>query len=362
MFAKLLVDYCTGVKRGDEVLVRGSVEALPLVKEIYRAIVELGAYPRFQLEDEELIEIFYRYAPRDLLEYLSPIDRFIAENVNVSINIISSTHTKPLVGVDPEKFKIRSGALRPLTEIFMRRDSEGSLRWTVTLYPTRSLAQEAGMSILEYEEFVFKALKLHTPNPINVWIKQAEGQAKIAENLSKISELRIVSEDTDLLVRVDGRTWINDDGKKNMPGGEVFTGPHEDATEGYIVFTYPAIWRGYEVEGVKLVFKRGSVIEAFAIKGEDVLKKVLEVDDGARRLGEFAFGLNYDIRRYTKQILFDEKIGGSIHIALGASYPSTGGRNVSAIHWDMVKDMSKAKVYGDGDLIYENGRFIWEIL
>ena len=361
-FARLLVDYCTSVRRGDEVLIRGSVEALPLVKEVYRAVVELGAYPRFQLEDEELVEIFYRYATRELLEYLSPIDRFIMESISVSINIVSSTHTKPLVGVDPERFKIRSSALRPLTEIFMRRDGEGSLRWTVTLYPTRSLAQEAGMSILEYEDFVFKALKLHTPDPIKAWVKQAEDQARIAEKLSRMSEIRIVSDDTDLLVRVDGRIWINDDGRKNMPGGEVFTGPHEDATEGHIVFTYPAVWRGYEVEGVRLVFRRGSVVEASAVKGEEVLKKVLEVDEGARRLGEFAFGLNYDIRRYTKQILFDEKIGGSIHMALGASYPSTGGRNTSAIHWDMVKDMSRAKVYGDGDLIYENGRFLWEIL
>lgn len=362
MFAKLLVDYCTGVKSGDEVLIRGSFEAFPLVKEVYKAVVERGAYPRFQVEDEELLELFYRYAPRELLEYLSPVDRFIMENVNVSISIISSTHTKPLISVDPEKFRIRSAALRPLTEIFMRRDGEGSLRWTVTLYPTRALAQEAGMSILEYEDFVFKALKLHTPDPIKAWISQAEEQAKIVNVLSKISEIRIIDVDTDLIVRVDGRIWVNDDGKKNMPGGEVFTGPHEDATEGYVTFTYPAVWRGFEVEGVRLVFKKGSVVEAKAVKGEEVLRKVLEVDEGARRLGEFAFGLNYDIKRHTKQILFDEKIGGTIHMALGASYPSTGGKNKSAIHWDMVKDMSKAKVYGDGDLIYENGRFIREVL
>mgnify|MGYP001772497307 CR=1 FL=1 len=361
-FARLLVDYCTGVKRGDEVLIRGSLEAFPLVREVYRAVVERGAYPRFQVEDEELLEIFYRYAPRELLEYLSPIDKYIMETVGVSISIISSTHTKPLVGVDPERFKVRSSALRPLTETFMRRDGEGSLRWTVTLYPTRALAQEAGMSIIEYGDFVYRALKLYSEDPIKAWVEQAESQARIARALSKISEIRIVDVDTDLTLRVDGRIWINDDGRKNMPGGEVFTGPHEDATEGYITFTYPAVWRGYEVEGVRLVFKRGSVVEASAVKGGDVLKKVLEVDEGARRLGEFAFGLNYDIKRHTKQILFDEKIGGTIHMALGAAYPSTGGRNMSAIHWDMVKDMSKAKAYGDGDLIYENGRFILEVL
>lgn len=362
LFAKLLVDYCTGVKSRDEVLVRATYEAFPLVREVYKAIVERGAYPRLVVEDEELTEVFYRYASRELLEYLSPIDKYIMENVNVSISIISSTHVKPLVSIDPERFKVRSSALRPLTEIFMRRDGEGSLRWTVTLYPTRALAQEAGMSILEYEDFVFKALKLHTSDPIEAWATQGRLQSKIADMLAKISELRIIDEDTDLILRVDNRIWINDDGKKNMPGGEVFTGPHEDATEGYITFTYPAIWRGYEVEGVRLVFKKGAVIEAKAIKGEEFLKKMLDVDEGARKLGEAAFGLNYDIKKYTKQILFDEKIGGTLHLALGASYPSSGGRNVSAIHWDMVKDMSKAKVYGDKDLIYENGRFLLDVI
>ncbi|MDM7275850.1 MAG: aminopeptidase [Thermoprotei archaeon] len=361
-FARLLVEYCTSVRRGDEVLIRSSVEAFPLVREVYRAVVEAGGYPRFHVEDEELMEIFYRYASKELLEHLSPIDKFISENITVSINIISSTHVKPLVGVDPERFKVRSAALRPLTEIFMRRDGEGSLRWTVTLYPTRALAQEASMSILDYEDFVYRALKLHTENPVEAWINQAKWQEKIAEKLSRISELRIVDVDTDLTIRVDGRAWINDDGKKNMPGGEVFTGPHEDATEGFITFTYPAIWRGYEVEGVRLRFSKGLVVEASAAKGENILRKVLEVDEGAGRLGEAAFGLNYDIRKHTKQILFDEKIGGTIHLALGAAYPATGGRNISAIHWDMIKDMSKARVYGDGDLIYENGKFIEETL
>lgn len=361
-FARLLVSYCGEVRGGDEVNIRASYEAMPLIKEIYKLVVSAGAYPRVILEDEELIEIFYRHAPQSLLEHLSPIDKYIAENVTVSFSIISSTHTKPLVGIDPEKLKIRSAALRPLTEIFMKRDAEKSLRWNVTLYPTRALAQEAGMSIIDYTEFVHRALKLYEPDPASAWEAQARSQQKIAEALSRVSELRIVDEDTDLLLGVGGRTWINDDGKKNMPGGEVFTGPIEDFTEGHITFTYPAIWRGYEVEGVRLRFSRGAVVEASAIKGEEFLKRILEVDEGARRLGEAAFGLNYDITRHVKQILFDEKIGGTIHLALGASYPSTGGKNVSAIHWDLIKNAKKAKVFADGDVIYENGRFLMELL
>ncbi len=361
-FAKLIVDYCVSVKKLDEVLIASTIEAYPLVRELYRAVVERGGYPRFIVSDEVLQEIFYRYAPRELLEYLSPIDKYIVENIDVRISILSPTHTKPLVGIDPEKMKKRSSALRPLTEIFMKRDAEGSLRWVVTAYPTRAMAQEAGMSPLEFEEFVYHALKLHLEDPISAWVKQAKWQDKIANFLNKASEIRIVAENTNLLIRVEGRKWINDDGKKNMPGGEVFTGPHEDGTEGYIEFTYPAVWRGVEVEGVRLVFKNGAVVEAKARRGEEFLKKMLEVDEGARRLGEAAFGLNYDVTRFTKEILFDEKIGGTIHLALGASYPETGGRNKSAIHWDMVKDMRKGKVYVDGDLVYENGRFIEEVL
>ncbi len=361
-FARLIAEYCVSIKKFDEVLIYAGYEAYPLVRELWREVISRGGYPRLELRDEVLSEIFFRYAPDDLLKYYSKIDEFIAENVDVSISIMASTHTKPLISIPPTKIKTRAQARRKLTEIFMRRDAEGSLRWVVTAYPTRALAQDAGMSPLEYEEFVFKALKLHKDDPVKEWIKQAEWQERIANFLNRVSELRIVSKDTDITLRVDGRTWINDDGKNNMPGGEVFTGPHEDSTEGYVTFTYPAIWQGVEVEGVKLVFKRGEVVEAHAVKGEEFLKKMLETDEGARRLGEAAFGLNYDITRHTKEILFDEKIGGTIHLALGASYPRTGGKNVSAIHWDMIKDMREGKVYADGDLIYVNGKFIEDVI
>ncbi len=362
-FADLLVDYCVSVKKGDEVLINAGIEAMDLVREVYRAVVERGAYPRLNLRDEVLQEIFYKYAPGDLLDYESKIDVYIMENVDVIISIASNSHTKPLIGVDPERLKRRSKATRRRTEKCMRRDGERSLRWVATAYPTLALAQEAGMGPLEFEEFVFKAVKLHEPDPIEAWKRQAEVQEKIVNFLSKVSELRIVGKDTDLLIGVSGRKWINDDGKKNMPGGEVFTGPIEDYTEGRIYFEYPAVWRGIEVEGVRLVFRRGVVVDAKAERGESFLKKILETDEGAKRLGEAAFGLNYDINRPTKSILFDEKIGGTMHLALGASYPATGGKNVSSIHWDLVKDLKReGKVYADGDLVFENGKFIIEVL
>jgi aminopeptidase len=361
-FAGLLADYCTGVKAGDEVLISGTYEAYPLIKELWREVVSRGGYPRLNIVDEVLTEVFYKYAPESLLKYYSKIDEFIVENIDVRVAILSSTHTKPLVSTDPEKMKVRAQATAKLTEIFMRRDAEGKLRWVVTPFPTRALAQEAGMSPLEFEEFVFKALKLYSEDPVGAWTAQAKWQERIVDMLMKASELRFLADDTDLTVKVEGRKWINDDGKVNMPGGEIFTAPHEDSADGYIKFDYPAIWRGVEVKGVKLVFKDGGVTEARAEVGEEFLRKMLETDEGAKRIGELAFGLNYDITRSVKQILFDEKIGGTVHLALGSAYLKTGGKNKSAIHWDLIKGMEKGEVYADGELIYKEGKFIEEVL
>ncbi len=361
-FAKLVVDYCVELKKFDEVLVRVGIGAYEFTKYLWKAIVERSAYPRLEVRDDELNEIFFRYSPKELLEYYSKINEYIMENIDAIITVLGPKHSKPLVGIDPQRISLYSRTNRKITEIFLRRESEGKLRWVVTAYPVPSLAQEACMSLIDYREFVFKALKLYTDDPIKAWIKQAEFQERIANMLNKVDELRFVGKDTDLLLKVSGRIWINDDGKNNMPGGEVFSAPHEDSVEGVITFTYPAIWSGVEVEGIRLKFRRGEVIEAKAVKGEEFLNKILATDEGSKRVGEVAFGLNYDIQRFTKSILFDEKIGGTIHIALGSAYPKTGGKNKSSIHWDMIRDMRDGKVLADGDVIYENGKFIREVI
>jgi len=361
-FANLLVNYCVGIKKFDEVLIRVGIEAYDFVKYLWRAVIEKCAYPRLEVRDDELTEIFFRYSPKELLEYYSRINEYLMENIDVIITVLGPRHSKPLVGIDPQRIALHSRTNRKLTEIFLRRESEGKLRWVVTAYPVPSLAQEAGMSLIDYREFVFKALKLHTRDPIKEWMRQAEFQDRVANLLSKVDELRFIGNDTDLLLKVGGRTWVNDDGKNNMPGGEVFSAPHEDSVEGVITFTYPAIWSGVEVEGVRLRFSRGVVTEAKAVRGEEFLKKILSTDEGAKRVGEVAFGLNYDITKFTKSILFDEKIGGTIHIALGSAYPKTGGKNKSSIHWDMIRDMRDGKVLADGDVIYENGRFVREVI
>ncbi len=361
--AKLIVNYCVEVKKGDEVVIGGGIESLPLLREIYREVLVNGGYPlQVNIQDEVMSEIFYRYAPEYILEYVSPLEKEITEKVDVVIRILSPSHTKHLMGIDPEKMKKRSKARFEITRIFLERSARKELRWNIAPYPTKALAQEASMSILEYEDFVYKATMVDKEDPIKAWIEKAREQQKITDFLNKVSELKYEGPGIDLYLRVDGRIWINDDGKYNMPGGEVFSAPIEDSVEGYVEFDYPAVWRGVEVEGVKLVFKKGVVVEAKARKGEEFLKKMLETDEGAKRLGEIAFGLNYNIDRFTKEILFDEKIGGTIHMALGAAYPETGGKNKSSIHWDMIKGMREHKVYADGDLVYEKGKFIKEVL
>lgn len=359
-FSRLIADYCVSIKKLDEVAISAGLEAMPFIKTLYREIVKRGGYPHIFIRDEELTETFYRYAPDELLDYLSPIDEYIVKNIDVRISVISSSHTKPLISTPPEKIQRRNQALKKLTEIFFKRDGEGDIRWNVTAYPTYALAQEAGMSILEFREFVEKALKLHYKDPVEMWRRQTEWQENIKQFLDKVNEVRVVGGDTDITFKVDGRIWINDDGTKNMPGGEVFTGPAEDATEGVISFDIPVLWRGMEMTGVKLKFRNGKVVEAYAEKGEEYLKRIISIDEGASIVGELAFGLNYDIKRPIKNILFDEKIGGTMHMALGSAYPSTGGRNISSIHMDMVKNMEGIKVYADGELIYRDGRFIIE--
>ncbi|MEB3774432.1 MAG: aminopeptidase [Desulfurococcales archaeon] len=360
-FAELIIDYCIGVREKDEVMVSATVESMELVREVYKGIVSRGGLPHLRITSDVFSELFYRYAPKSLLEYVSPIEKFVMENIDAVISIMSPQHVKPLAGVDPERLAIAARARGELSEIFMKRHAEGSLRWVLTAYPTYSMAQEAGMGLIELEEFMHRALKLYAEDPASAWREQARYQDRIASLLSRVSELRYVGEGIDLYINVEGRRWINDDGKNNMPGGEVFTGPHEDSAEGYIEFDYPAIWRGIEFGRIKLVFKRGEVVEAHSEKAGEHLEKLLSTDEGSRRIGELAFGLNYDITRQLKNILFDEKIGGTMHIALGASYPDTGGRNKSSIHFDIIKGLGKAKVYGDGDLIYENGRFLLEV-
>jgi aminopeptidase len=250
-------------------------------------------------------------------------------------------------------------ARKPLFDKMLKRISTGSLRWTGTQYPTQSAAQDAEMSIEEYRDFVFRAGLLHKKDPVAEWKEVSRRQARLVRFLNRLSAIRILGKDTDLTFSVKGRRWVNCDGHENFPDGEVFTSPVENSAEGHVRYTFPAVYGGREVEDVRLTFRKGEVVDAKAAKGGDYLDAMLESDKGARYVGELAFGTNYGIKRFTRNTLFDEKIGGTVHIAVGASLPETGGRNKSSLHWDMVCDTRKGyTVYGDGSLIHRNGRFL----
>jgi len=355
--AKLCVHYSVEVKPGEVVFIQGSDAAFPLINEIYKECLVAGAhpmvYPRLDLQ-----YTFFKYANEKQLSYVSPVERFIAENVDVNISIYCEQNLKKLTNIDPARIRLHAASRRELSEIFHRRVAEGKLRWTVLPYPTNAQAQEASMSLEEYEDFVYASCFADKEDPIAEWRRIHQEQEKICDSLNRGSEVRVVGEDTDLILNVKGRRWINCAGKENMPDGEVFTAPIEDSANGTIRFTFPGIVSGREVEDITLTFKDGEVVKASAAKGNELLQEILKID-GARRIGEIAIGTNYAISKFTKNMLFDEKMGGTIHLALGNSYPESGGLNKSAIHWDILKDMKKdGEIYVDGQLIYKNGKFL----
>jgi len=355
--ANIITGYSVEIKEGDLVMMQSSILSAPLIEKIYENLIMKGANVEIKLEPENISDIYFKYASEKQLKYVSPVRKYSIEKIDIFISIWADYNTKNMNNVDPGRMATRVAANAELNKIFMEREAKGELQWTLAPYPTQAMAQEAGMSLIEYRDFVYGTLFLDKDNPIEEWKKLSVKQEKVADYLNKKSELRFVGEDTDLTLSTEGRKWINCDGKKNLPDGEVFTGPVEDSTNGKIRFTYPGIYMGKEIEDIKLTFKDGEVIDAKAAKGEDLLKKLLEID-GAKRIGEIAIGTNYGVQRFTKNMLFDEKMGGTMHLALGRAIPESGGKNFSSIHWDILKDMKNGKIYADGEVFYENGKFL----
>ncbi|RLF26720.1 MAG: aminopeptidase [Thermoplasmata archaeon] len=357
--AEVLVKYSLEIKKGDLFIINGTVLTIPLVREVYRKALAAGAHPYVRLADEDFTEMFYKHASDQQLRYVSPLAKFEVKTIDARLSILGPRNTKNLTNTDPKKQAVTSAAYQELHQIFLDRAAKGELRWCLTQYPTDAAAQDANMSLQEYEDFVFKASHVDKRDPIGYWMEMKKKQDKIVKLLSKKKVLRVVAKDTDLTLSVEGRKWINSHGKENFPDGEVFTGPVENSANGYITYSFPISHGGREVEDVRLEFKKGKVVKATASKGEKFLHSMLTMDKGASRIGEFAFGTNYGIKKYTKNTLFDEKIGGTIHIAVGSGYPETGSKNRSGLHWDMVCDLRKdGEVYADGELIYKNGRFL----
>lgn len=356
--AHLLVTYSLRLQPGDLLQIDTTPLAAPLVREVYREALLAGAHPYTRITLPETQDLLLKYGSDEQIGYVPRTSQQEIEDINVLLTIWADVNTKHLSGVDPAKMTALQQGRRAWRRTYSDRMASGALRWCGTLFPTEGAAQDAEMSLLDYEEFVYGAGKLDAADPVAAWRAVHDQQQQIADLLGTKHEIRLVAPGTDLTYETDGRLWLNADGTVNFPDGEVFTSPVETRTRGQISFTYPAVYSGREVEGVRLVFDEGRVVEATAEKGEDFLRAQLDLDDGARRLGEAAFGLNYDIQRFSRNTLFDEKIGGTIHLALGQSFPEVGGRNESVLHWDMVCDMHAGEVYADGELIYKDGRFI----
>jgi aminopeptidase len=361
--AHLLTSYCVAVQPRDWVLVRADVAALPLVERVVEHVLRAGGNPTVQLSAESLDEITLAHAGDEQLSWLSPVDQLLAERVDARITIRAAGNTRALSGVDPERQRIQQNAQRPLAQTLMQRAAEGAHHWTLTVYPCEAYAQEADMSLRAYADFVYAATYADQEDPVACWHKVRDRQQHLVDWLAGKSEVVARGPNIDLTLSIAGRTFVNSDGKRNMPSGEIFTGPVEDSANGWIKFSYPALRGGREVDGVELVFAEGKVVEAKATKNEVYLLSQLDSDPGARYLGEFAVGTNDQIQRFTKNILFDEKIGGTLHVAVGAGYPETGSRNRSSVHWDFICDMRQdSEIWVDGELFYRNGAFAPHIL
>ena len=355
--AETIARYSLSLKPGEQVLVLASVPALPLVREFYAAALSAGALPFLRTFNPELDEVLYRLGSDEQLRFVPASDRLDIETCAARLAIRGDENLATLAGADPARLAIGRKSRKPLLDIFMERKGRGELKSCLTQYPTNASAQEAGMSLAAYADFVFAACFVDQPDPVAAWKKLSAEQQRYVDFLNHVKTVRVEGPGTDLTLSVEGRKWVNSDGKANFPSGEIFTGPVEDSAEGRITFDVPTLFTGHPVEGIELEFHDGRAVKGSATRGNDMLQSALDTDERSRYLGEFAFGLNYGITRPTRNILFDEKSGGTIHLAIGAGYPETGSTNRSGIHWDMIKDMKQGRVYADGQLVYENGKF-----
>jgi aminopeptidase len=355
-WAALLCDYCLEIKAGQSLMIYTSTESLPLVREIHNALLMRDAFPILNLGYPEQNADFFAHANDTLLDSVSRAEIAQMQNIDAFLSIRASSNNAALSSVDPEK---QTRVLRASKELRQAREGKP---WCVTLYPTQAYAQDAGMSLSQLEQFVFGTMFLDTSDPVAAWGEIHALQAELIKKLEKAKIVKLEANGTDLTLEVTNRIWRNSDGRRNMPSGEVFTGPLETSANGKVFFTIPSMVNGVEVSNVKLEFKNGKVIAASAEKGDAYLQRALETDEGSRFLGELGIGTNFGIQRAIKSILFDEKIGGTVHLALGNSYPETLGTNQSALHWDLILDMRPpaggGRVLLDGNVFAENGKFV----
>ncbi|CAN5143277.1 aminopeptidase [soil metagenome] len=356
--ARILVNYSTRVGEGDTCLIEGPSAAEPLVAAVYEEVLAAGGHPVLAMSFDGQQEAYFGAASDAQLDFVTPLQSWGAEQSDCRIAIGADTNTRALSNIAPERQTRRQAATRGVVEQMLKRSAEGTHRWVYTIFPTNAYASDAEMSLREFEDFYFGACLADADDPVSAWEEASRETRRLAEHVTGASEVRIVAPGTDIKLGVEGRTFIPCFGDRNMPDGEFFTGPIEDSVEGEVSFHLPAMVSGREIAGVRFRFESGRIVDASAERGEDFLIELIDTDVGARTLGELGIGTNYRIDRGTRDVLLDEKIGGTVHMAVGASYPESGGKNESAVHTDLVCDLRHGgRIEVDSETIQENGRF-----
>lgn len=356
--AKVLVNYSVEIQGGQQALIRTSPVADELTLAVYEEVIKAGGHPLVVNDVPGTEEIFYKYASEEQLDFVSPVLHNILETFDASIAIWTDYNTRKLSGVNPERISRHRKAQSALMKASMQRAAEGSYKWTLTVYPCNAMAQEADMSLNDYTDFVYSAGFLDHDDPVALWREEEARQKKLTGWLCGREQAVIKGTNVDITLSIKDRVFVESAGKKNFPSGEIFTGPVEDSVNGWVRFKYPAIYNGQEITDIQLWFEDGKVVKEQATKNQELLTSTLNTDAGARFLGEWGIGTNYGIQRFTKNMLFDEKMGGTIHFAVGAGYPETKSRNESGIHWDMLCDMAESEITVDGEPFYRNGRTV----
>jgi aminopeptidase len=356
--AQVLTSYSLQLKPGQQFVLRTTPLAQDLNLAVYTEAVKAGAFVWVQQSIHGAEEAFYKYASDQLLDFIAPVRKLIMETFDASLYIEAEENTKSLAGVDPSRMARARKAASELMNTSMKRSAEGSYRWCVTVHPTPAMAQDANMSLADYTEFVYAAGMLNEDDPVAFWKNEGQKQEELITWLKGHDEVSLKGANVDLRLRIQNRSFEKADGQYNFPDGEIFTGPVEDSVSGWIRFKYPGIFAGQEIEDIQLWFKEGKVVQEQARNNQGLLTTLLNTDAGARVLGEWGIGTNYGITRFSKNMLFDEKMGGTIHLAVGHGYPETGSRNESGLHWDMLCDMADSEIRIDGELFYRNGKFV----
>jgi aminopeptidase len=356
--AKVLVNYSLELKPGQTFWLRTTPLAEELNLAIYEEAVKAGAHVFVDQRMPGAEEIFFKYASDKQLDYISPVRKILAEDFDASLYIDAEHNSRSLSGIDGARMARTRKAFAELFHKTMKRAAEGTYRWCVTVYPTHAMAQDADMSLSDYREFVYGACMLNEADPVAFWREEGRKQTDLAQWLKGHDRVALKGANVDVTLSIKDRLFEISDGKYNLPDGEIFTSPLEDSVNGWIRFKYPALYDGQEVTDIELWFENGRVVKEKAEKNQALLTSLLNTDAGARTLGEWGIGTNYGIQRFSKNMLFDEKIGGTIHFAVGLGFPECGGKNESGLHWDMLCDMADSEITVDEELFYRNGKVV----